>query len=617
VTWDFDGIKQEIKDRLSLLSNWTNTLYYGAYDRIIDIIAYIINKLVNVIFFYYRESTWTTATLLDTLIRECELLSYSYHRRKGAVGEIIISSDPTFNISYSNSLKTVVIPRWSLFTNTAVTSNVYCTDETTYIKNYIGNKSIPVKEGIPRTYLYTAEGITDEVIYLAPSDVTYGIDNDEINIYMAEADGTILSEVSIEDNLYFLNDLVNYYCTVKNVPDFSTVNITFGDGIKSSKLNVGQYVLIKYAETLGDQGNIQSSGEITEISSTLYDSDGTDVTDLLYVTNEESISDGSDYEDIESIRNNAPNLFQTGYRLGSIGDWQTTIDSISYVNKAAVWTVEDVGGSTVISEQNTVYVTAVSSTGDDLTTAQQTEIEIDYLKEKKSPTETVTWNPLEKIYTAFDVSAKISNLTTAEMITNIKDAISDAYGVLNVGFQENIYESAYIKTISDIPNIVYHNTTLDNMEKNISKNSSNVEILPSYLSSDTIIEEDQVLLVSETMKLWIKEKMSSVWGSVRQIGREISGVIQNLIPSSFTITGGTVNLLANTYNFNITSATGSGVIDTGTRNPGTNDPNGYLLYLTYQTKDGNDTNQNCIRLPRRYQITDVDEDFITTSLTYI
>jgi len=44
MTFDFQGIKSELKTELSLLSNWSTTLYYGVYERILDVIAYAFNK---------------------------------------------------------------------------------------------------------------------------------------------------------------------------------------------------------------------------------------------------------------------------------------------------------------------------------------------------------------------------------------------------------------------------------------------------------------------------------------------------------------------------------------------------------------------------------------------
>lgn len=615
--WSFDGIKTYLKDKLSAMSNWTNTLYYGVYERLIDLIAYIIEKLLYVVQVYYRESSWTQSQKIEFIAQECELLGYKYHRKIGAIGNIIISADPTFSSSFINPLNDVPIPRWSLFTNTDKTENVYCTDATIYYKGTVGNQTVPVKEGIPKSYLYIAQGVTNETIYLYPADVIYGIDNDEVDIFISNASGEELYEVTVVDNLYFIEDTVNYYCTVKNVPDFSSVNITFGDGISTPKLNAGMYILIRYAETLGDQGNIQSTNIIRNIDSTIYDVGDTDVTSLLYVNNIESISDGSDFESIESIRNKAPALFESGFRAGSKTDWASIINTVPYIYKSRAWSAEDVGGSALIPDQNTVFVTAVTNSGDDLTVAQHTDIEVNYLKPVKSPTETITWEALEKVYGFFNVNAKLNSSSSNIVEADIKEVLNTEYSVLNVDFQTNIYESAYIGVIDSVSNIVYHNTTLDHMEKNVAKTAANETIIPSNLPVDTSILADQVLLVNNTLRIWEKEKIAGMWGAVRQIGYEASGLIYSSMPSSFTISATNVNFLTNQYSYIITGVGGSGVIETGTRNPGDADPNGYLLYLTYQTKDGNGVNQNCIRLPRRNQITDIDEDFIFTTLSFI
>lgn len=615
--WTYDGIKTALKDRLSLLSNWANTLYYGVYERILDVIAYITNRLIYIIQFYYRESSWTQAQKIESLARECVLLSYNYHRKIGAIGSIILSSDPLFSPSYLNVLNDTPIPRWTLFQDVTGTVNVYCTETYLYLKNAAGNQIIPVKEGIPRSYLYTAQGVSDEVIHLYPTDLVYGIDNDELDVYIAEADGTILYEVNQVDNLYFIDDLINYYCTVKNVPDFSSVEITFGDGIRSPKLNVGQYVLIKYADTLGDQGNVQSTGVITVISSTIEDVYGTDVTSLLYVNNIESISDGVDFEDIESIRNNAPNLFQAGYRAGTLIDWETIINNIPFVYRCALWTVEDLGGSSLISEQNTVYIAGISTSGDELTLTQQTDIELDYLRERKSPTEIIAWQDLEKIYAFFIVDAKINNLTSDIVTLKIKNALREVYATINVDFQTNVYESAYNGVINTVPEIVYHYTDLYHMQKDVAKTAVSETIYPSYTGIETPTLSDQVWLTNNSMKLWIKQKISNAWSDVKQIGATSGTVIYSTMPSSFTITGGAINYSYNSYSYVITSTSGTFNIMSKTQNPGALNPDGYILYLSYQTKDGYGLMTNCIRMPRKYQITDIDDEFILTTINFV
>ena len=618
MTWDFDGIKTEIKDRLSLLSNWATTLYYGAYERIIDVIAYIANKIVLIAAFYYRESLWSAAQIVTSLTQDCDRLNYTFHRRIGAIGGVEISSDPNFSLTYNNLLNDISISKWHRFSNTAGTINVFSTENVIYHKNTFGYQEIPVKEGIPREYEYIANGVASEQIFLYSTDSTYGIDNDEVDVYIVDDIGNILYTVNIVDSLYAINDLVNYYCTVKTAFDFGSVIVTFGDGVTTLKLTARQRVLIKYADTLGSNGNIQSSNSISKITDSLYDVNGTDVTASLFVTNLEAISDGADTEDIESIRENAPLLFQTGYRAGSIYDWTAIINSIPSIYDSAIWTINDLGGSSLLAEQNTVYVTGVTTTGDDLTDDQKEDIEQNYLRERISITETVTWQPLEKVYGFFDITAKISNKTSEIVRNQIVNEIESNYSTLHTTFQSNIYESNASRKIDSLENINHLvSFTLDNMEKNLEKSVNDGTIIPSYLPSDTDDKEKQVLLVQNSFRLWTKLKVNGSWGGLMQVGQEVSGVIYNTLPSSFSITQGYTYPTTNKYSFSISTASGSGVLETGVPNPGDSTNDGYLVYISYQTKDGNGNNLNSVRLPQRYQITDIDDDFIWTDLSYV
>jgi hypothetical protein len=617
MTWTFEGIVTEFKTRLSLLSNWATTLYYGVYQRIIDLMAYAIEKLLYVAQFYYRESRWTQAQRIESLTQECDKLSYNYHRKIGAIGNLSISSSSIFDLSNVNLLNDVNILKWDTFTDSIKSSIVYATSDVVYAKNTIGNQLIPVREGLPKSFTYNAEGISSEIIYLYASDVDHGIDNDIVEVFIVDSNDNIIYTVNIVDNLYYINDLVNYYCTVKNTFDFTSVLITFGDGLTSPSLTAGQRILIKYAETLGDKGNIQASSSIVIINSTLFDAGGTDVTASLYVTNLEAITGGADFEGIESIRNNAPHLFQSGYRAGCNLDWLSIINSVPYIYKSTIWTVDDIGGSSLLPEQNTVFVTAVTTTGDDLTDAQRDDIETNYLKERKSPTETITWKNLEKIYTYFNIIGKITNQTSAVVHGAIVDAIHNAYSTLHTDFQTNIFYSNAMALISSVPNVKYHVSTLNNMEKNLPKTVISNTILPSMLPSETTTLTDQVLLVPNSLVLWLKQKSSNIWGNLMQIGHDLSGVILNDMPSSFSITQGYVTPPINTYSYTLASVSGSGVLELGIQNPEANNPDGYLIYISYQTKDGNGDNINSIRMSKRYQITDVDEDFIKTELTYL
>jgi intracellular septation protein A len=604
MTYTFDSIKTELKKELSLLSSWATTLYYGVYDRIMDVVSYGIVKDAYLANFLYKEAGWLTAEKLSSLAKLSWMLNYTPYRKQGASGNIIVSGSSTFSSTYSWTGSNVYIPKWTKFTNTSKTINVYCTTFTTYYTNTLGNLSIPVKEGTPKEYTYIATGSVNEKIYLYSDS----IDNDEMAVYIVDSLGNILSQVTKADNLYLLNAPDTYYYTSANSSNYDYVYITFGDNVHSKQLTSGTYVLIKYAETTGYSGNITTSGVLTKIESTLYNSVGEVVTNL-YTTNSDSIIGGTNYEDIDSIRSNASNLFGAGYRCGTGTDWNTVINSISFIYQGKVWSINDLGGSNLISEQNTVFITAINASGAAISSAQQTELTSMLTENYSSPTEVINFVTPVKVYLVFEVTATITNSTTSIMKQSIKDIIYNNYSILNSSFARKIYQSEYIALISTISNIVFHETNIKLMDYNLGYSQINSTFRAFYTST---ILTNEVLVITNSPQLWIKRKIAGVWQDPLQIAYA-SGT------SLIGMNGYTLSSTAIAYNTGVYSY----IIDTVINNPtiyGVNNPTesedlGYIVTLMYQTQDGNSDQQDSARLMNKYLITDVDTDFFPVIIT--
>jgi hypothetical protein len=609
--YTYNGIKAEIETRLSLLSNWNKILYYGVYQRIVDLLAYTGEKLVYLAEFLYRESKWITAEKRDSLVKMARWLGYIPYRKTGASGTLIVSADPTFQSLYSYTGGEIRIPRWHRFTNADDNIYIYCTENTFYYTGTVGNLEVPVKQGIPKEYTYTASGIINEKIYI----YSESIDNNEIQVQIVDSNNNFLYEVNITTNLYLINNTDDYYCQIENGADNTYIYIQFGDGINSKKLSTGEKVLIKYADTLGSTGDINSTSIVTVIKDYLYDENNDVVT--LYVNNTEAITGGEEIEDIESIRNNAPNLFQAGMLLSSVENWQAVINSAPYVNKSKVWTAESLG-STLSSDQQIVYMAVVSNTGEDLTVTQKTSLLADYVTPKKCLTEIPQFENLSKIYARFVVDAKVSNSALSVVDTDIKTALNDRYDILNTDFQTNVYESNFYSTIDSVGDIVYHTTEVYYLEKDAPIIASNLELATSYTAIDTSNLDDQNYLVGDSFELWIKRKIANVWQDPTQVA--VTSGINIIGTNGYTISGGYVSYTTNQYSYSVNEI----VADTshtiyGVEDPDDSDVLGYILYISYKMQDGNTTpaQQNSIRLPFFYQIMDIDVDFIDTNLTYM
>lgn len=602
----YDDIVTELKTRLSLLSDWVKSLFFGVYERINDMIAYATEKAAYYAEFFYKEAGWTTATLRESVMPTCKILSYTPHRKIGASGYLALSADSTFSTTYSYTGESVIIPKWTQFKNTEGDTFVYSTEETIYYKNTVGSLEIPVAEGVYTEYIYTALGNQSEVITIYSDS----IDNDNIEVFIVDANNTVLYTVNIcgkndiANELFFINDLNNYYCKIQTANDFQSVTFTFGNGTTVKQLSANQRILIKYAITNGSDGDIGSTGVIVSIQDTLYDA--LDNAATLYVTNGEEISNGQDNESLESIKYNAPFLWQSGYRAGTKADWAILLENHAYIHKAKVWTNEDIANPSIL-DVNKVFVTAVSTDGSDLTSSQQSEVTL-YMKDYKSPSEVMDWQSLQIIWLLADINARIENVSFTVMNNLISETLDNNYGILNVDFKQNIYESDFSEKLNEITNLSYHNSELFYMEKNFNAVTSNHQLIAIYNSGTA---SEMVKLKPETLRVYLNTYASGVV----QVGRDATGAGTITGMNSHTISGSAINYNTGIISFNDTYITPArfGIQNTsGTATPGT-----YQLSVAYQTWDGNSGQAGNIRLPYDYLITDVDSDYILTTLEYL
>lgn len=598
--FSYDGILTEIQTQLALQTEWASTYDFGLYTNLLSPTSYIAYQMVYAAEFYYRESNWETAQKIESLMTKARYLDYDAYRKVGASGNVVVSADSTYSESYKYTGNTVSIAKWDEFTNENGNVNTYATATYSYTTGLTGNLTVAVKEGTPKSFTYFALGNSEEKIYIYSDSV----DNTEITVHIVDANGVVLNDVSVmgvdvdEKRMYLITDPDNYYCEISDATNFSYVEIKFGNGINSKKLTQSERVLIKYAETSGTDGNISNANIISKFKVTPQDVYDNDVT--LYVKNTEQISDASDIEDIEHIRNHAPNIFQTGYRCGGSNDWIAVLEDHSYITNAIIWSAYDVADYTT-ANANKVYIAAISADGDDLTTAQKEEITTNYLKNKKSPTEIASFEDLEIIYIKFEITATIGTAQTTVVDAEMKSDLDDEYGILNTDFNTSIYESDFYSLLSAVSNVTWHNTEAYTLEKDFEYSTSTTTIAVSNTSTDESGVIDQIYLNPDSFEIWVENVVSGEIETIERAGYDLSGVI--IVDNGYSISGGSLSYTDNSFSF---------VIDT----LASGDPDNYNINISYKTEDGNGNQTNNVRLSTFKQITDIDSNYVDTSLTY-
>jgi hypothetical protein len=612
--WDFDSVLADLENRLSQETNWSRILFYGIIAALLRVVAYIISKLAYVAEVYYRESTWVNAQLIKSIADKSEFLSYTISRKKGASGFVQVAVESSFSSSYVYTGPGFNIPKWSQLTDANAANNVYVTTATVFQTNQTGPLDVAVKEGIPKEFTYIAKGLSNEEFSVFSSD----IDNDEIEVFIVDTNGTVLNNVNIvgtgsnPDTLFFVNDTVNYYCEITNTNDFQSIKIKFGDGLTSRKLEVNQRVLVKYADTKGSLGNITTTGVITLFTEGNSFTDFNNNAQTVYVTNDNEISDGSDIEDLEYTKENAPRLFVAGYRAGGENDWTTILDNHSYIYKSLIEVNID-------EAPETVFVTAISNDGNDLTADQKSEISL-FMKDKKSPTEIIEWKDLNIIWTLFKVDATVINKPFSVISGEIYQALENNYGILNTEFQTDIFQSNYTCVIDDLDSVQHHRTDLFHLEKNAGQVSFNPivtdhEILVGLSPTEQTDLEKQILLNPGSNELWLQRKSGTVWGSPFPIARDsaedgtYSGLPGDLDSGVYQIGSSTIDYINNKISF---------TVDTLGNIPEYGIPNeNYRLYIAYRTRDGNGNRVNDIRISTiSGLITNIEAEYQQIDLEY-
>lgn len=741
----FSDIKESLVRKLKEFSSWSiEILTIGVYSVLLDVIAYIIEKLAYYVDFLFVETTMN-ATLRASVVRLAKDKGYIPSRKSGAFGYLLVGTDETFSSSnFPYSGKLVEILKWTRFQNSDGTSNIYSiedsqilegsvqrmvnpnlaevnnlgngtvgivatahgfeegqqiyitgtkfydgvyflTSDTTvnriaFVADYIeetftgleqirgGYGIVKVREGIPQEFTYIALGDVDERIGLYSDS----IDEDEIEVFRVNLTGDILETVNIVNDLYFVNDLETYSCQIVNFEDYDGIWIIFGDGITAKRINENDRFLIKYAITTGSNGDVPSIETITQSVNPFINVNNQ--IEELFITNVEPIVGGANLQSLTDIKKQYSRLSSSSYQLTNRNSWIAAVEKEAYIYKAYVYTQLDIGKGTIslsaTVKQNIHYITAVTKAGLPLTPTQEQEISLNNLIPYKSPTDIIQWTKLNKIRIKFVITAEIVNtISFVDMQERISNLLTEKFGVLNLDFSQNIYESNYIREIDLTNGVIRHETEAYYAEEDIDIQDSLRTFLASKTSTNYPNELEQIYVVTDTPQIWIRRKIDGNWYEPTQVS-ETNGALMtgvNLFSVSGTMiysanqltyqcfdllldevpyiatTGTTINsnqtvvledltgLEVGMYasGLNIISGTkissinndDSSVILTapvdtsgeGTgeilfawfpdpklqfeiRNPTDNDEKGYLLYLIYQTKDGQGNRVGDLRL---------------------
>ena len=329
---DFDQIKVQIKNYLRANSNFSDFDFEGSnFSVLIDTLAY--NTYINAFNanLVVNESFLDSATVRENVVSLARNIGYVPRSKTAATASIRIgdinvgttsNSTPKFLslraglVCVGNSQNTTY--RFSVPDN-IVSTRVVDVGGTSFAKF---DDPIVVHEGTYLTRTFRIDtSIKQRFILDSPN-----IDSSTIRVFVSGPSDTGLGRnYRMIDNILSIDKNSEIFLA-QEVQD-EKYEILFGDGLFGRKLENDSVVTVRYIVTEGETGNGASNfsfqGSFTKSDGTLFTP-----SDSINVTTVSNAQNGSEVEDVSSIKYLAPRIYSAQYRAVTPRDYEAIIQTI-------------------------------------------------------------------------------------------------------------------------------------------------------------------------------------------------------------------------------------------------------------------------------------------------
>ena len=457
---DFDAIKSNLKTYLQGQTQFSDYDFEGSsLSVLLDILAY--NTHYNALYtnLAVNESFLDSASKRSSIVSRAKEIGYIPHSATSATAKV--------NIVVSNTTSTpatLTIPALQAFTATVdgTTYNFYNTSDevATLDGSTYTFTNVEIKEGTPLQFKYEA---SDNTRYFIPNN---NVDLSTVKVRVQENASSTTFETFVRDEDILELDGESKVFFVKEI-DNQLYELEFGNDIIGKGIANGNIVTIDYMTTNKDEANgarLFSYNGVTLLGGTLA------VSTVL------SASGGSDIEDIESIRYNAPRYYTSQNRAVTIEDYKTIIfKSFPEAQSINIW-----GGEDNIPPQYGKVFIAIKPKSTDVLTASQKDVLINEILKNKNVV-SITPELVDPTYINLEVTSTVyynPNLTTrslsdikALIIAEINDYNDDhleSYdGIFKHSNLSRLIDTAEDSILSNITTIKLHREVEVNYNTNV------------------------------------------------------------------------------------------------------------------------------------------------------
>jgi hypothetical protein len=325
--FDFDNVKANLKTFLQNQPEFSDYNFEGSgFAVLLDTLAYNTHYLGFNANMFVNESYLDSADIRKNIVSLAKAIGYTPSSVRAPMAEIDILVN---NASGSS----ILMNKGTTFTTTVDgTGYNFLTNEDITITPLNGVykfSNIKLYEGTLVTFKYTVDSSDSDQSFMIRN-----IDADtstlKVTIQNSVSDST-LNTYTLATGLRNLNNTSKIYFLQET--DTGKFEVYFGDGVIGNKLEDGNIVILEYIVTNQEEANGASKFELGSSIGAFSN---------VTITTKSNAQGGSDEEEKESIRFNAPLQYTAQDRAVTATDYETIVRSI-YPNALSVsaWGGED------------------------------------------------------------------------------------------------------------------------------------------------------------------------------------------------------------------------------------------------------------------------------------
>ena len=361
---EFDAIKANLKEHLSAQTQFQDYDFEGSgMDVLMDVLAY------NTHYMGYYANMLANEMFMDTASLRESVVSHAKHLN--VIPNSVTAPKALLNMTFtpSGSPTSLTVAKDTKFTTSisAVTYTFTTTADTTIIP--VGGvyhvPNLAIKEGKILNKSYTVNLADTAQRFIIPnanvdtSTISVQVQNsasDSTVVTWVDGNALDVTTITSTQKVYFLQEV-----------EEGKYEIIFGDGAVGKQLVDGNIIFIEYLVTKGVQANKASAftavGSVAGLSSANYT-----------LTTSSAATGGAATESINSLKNNAPKLYQAQKRATTKGDYKAILlAERSDIESLTVYGGEEasppVYGKVYIAVKPTGNTSYSAATKDDIKTA--------------------------------------------------------------------------------------------------------------------------------------------------------------------------------------------------------------------------------------------------------